>query len=193
MNSYLQERTAELAQNPQYSVNPLGDTLNLVMEMQGLERMKAQAEAKVRQLTLDIDTISSIVIPQLMDRAHVSQVKMNDGCVVNYTERLFASLPKRDTEAREKALDWICENGGADVVKTTLVVSSPTAEQRKKLEGEDNVECARDIHPQTLKKFLSDAIGLGGKSVARMAKDEVPSELNLFLKRVTKIIGAENE
>lgn len=156
-------------------------------QLELLNKMQEQLEGYLKTLNKQIDELSGYFIPSLMANAGVCNFTLEDGSKVSCSEKLYASLPKEDPKARERALNWINEHGGGSIIKDTVNVESPSPELLSLLEGKFAYERKQDIHPATLKSFMSELLGYKKNAVAQLDVEEVPPELHLFIKKETKI------
>ena len=152
-----------------------------------LQHYKEQLESYLKTLNRQIEELSSYFIPKLMSNAGLRDFTLESGAKVTCKETLFASLPKEDPKARTSALNWINEHGGGSIIKDTVNVESPSPELLSLLEGKFAYERKQDIHPATLKSFMSELLGYKKNAVAQLDVEEVPPELHLFIKKETKI------
>ena len=112
---------------------------------------------------------------------------LENGVTVKSKTSVYASLPKEDPIARERALKWINEQGGGGLIKDKLVVESPTQDLIDSVKGKFPMERLQDIHPSALKAFVTDLLGYKKGSVARVTEDEVPPELHVFVKNTVTV------
>ena len=105
------------------------------------------------------------VIPDLMQEAGVSSLKLTNGSSVEVKPSIKASIT---LDNAEKAYLWLRENGHGDMIKNTLTASFNKEEDGKashlmKLFEEQgyNYQRKEKVEPMTLKAFVSEQIERG--------------------------------
>ena len=165
----------------------LHDLSILAKEAQILGELKDFVDALSKHLHSEYDLLVSGIMPSIMSGAGVSKYTTESGSVVENKTQVFASLPKEDLLARERALKWINEQGGGGLIKDKLVVESPTQDLIDNVKGKFPMERIQDVHPSSLKAFVSDLLGYKKGSVARCTEEEIPSELHVFVKNTVSV------
>lgn len=156
-------------------------------EYRALNEKIKQMEDALADAKKDAELLGGFVVPTLLANAGVKSFTLDDGGKVSVTEQVFCSLPKTDAAARERCLNWLNENGGGGIIKDQLVVNSPDEALINEVKGKYVIERKRDVNTNSLKAFMAEALGIKQNSVARMTDDDVPTELNLFVKHTTKV------
>ena len=169
---------------PTNALKALGD---LAKEAVSLAEIADFAEAVAKHAKAEYELIVSGAMPNVMAQAGVAKFTTEDGSVCENKTQVFVSLPKEDLLARERALKWINEQGGGSLIKDQLIVESPTQDLINEVKGKFPMERKQDIHPSTLKAFMSDLLGYKKGSTARMTEDEVPPELHVFVKNTVSV------
>lgn len=172
---------------PDKSEDVLKDVGFLAEELKRLNELKEYVDAISVQLGKDITSVGGYYIPKLMSMANIQSFTTEDGKKLSCKETVLCSLPKEDMDARKRALDWINEQGGGSLIKDNLTVESPNAELLAYVEGKFNCSRKKDIHPQSLKSFMSELLGFKKNSIAQLDVEEVPPELHLFIKKETVV------
>lgn len=167
--------------------NALQDLSIMAEEARQLDALKDFIDAIAKHAHSEYDCLVSGVMPNVMSEAGVSKFTTESGSVVENKTQIFASLPKEDLLARERALKWINEQGGGGLIKDKLVVESPTQDLIDNVKGKFPMERIQDVHPSTLKAFISDLLGYKKGSVARYTEEEIPSELHVFVKNTVSV------
>ena len=125
-------------------------------------------EDKLKTFKTTETTLSEQTIPNLMQQAGVSLIKLKDGSSVEikpfYAARIHSSKV-------EEAFEWLRVNGHGDLIKNNVMLTfgrkqdneakSLVAELREK---GHNVKQAEKVEPMTLKAFVKEQIQ-GGKNV----------------------------
>lgn len=169
---------------PENALKALG---TLAREATKLEEVVDFLDIVLNHAKAEYELIVSGAMPKIMAQAGVSKFTTEDGSTCENKTQLFASLPKEDQLARERALKWINEQGGGGLIKDKLVVESPTQDLINEVKGKFPMERIQDIHPSTLKAFMSDLLGYKKGSVARFTEEEVPPELHVFVKNTVSV------
>lgn len=169
---------------PENALKALG---TLAREATKLEEVVDFLDTVLKHARAEYELIVSGAMPKIMAQAGVSKFTTEDGSTCENKTQLFASLPKEDQLARERALKWINEQGGGGLIKDKLVVESPTQDLINEVKGKFPMERIQDIHPSTLKAFMSDLLGYKKGSVARFTEEEVPPELHVFVKNTVSV------
>lgn len=165
----------------------LGDISPLAEEATKLSALSEALEAILKQVNKEYDCLTSVIMPSIMAKNKVATYTLENGVKVSSKTSVFASLPKEDPIARERALKWINEQGGGGLIKDKLVVESPTQDLIDSVKGKFPMERLQDVHPATLKAFVTDLLGYKKGSVARVTEDEVPPELHVYIKNTVTV------
>lgn len=165
----------------------LGDISPLAEEATKLSALSEALEAILKQINKEYDCLTSVIMPSIMAKNKVATYTLENGVKVSSKTSVFASLPKEDPIARERALKWINEQGGGGLIKDKLVVESPTQDLIDSVKGKFPMERLQDVHPATLKAFVTDLLGYKKGSVARVTEDEVPPELHVYIKNTVTV------
>ena len=165
----------------------LGDISPLAEEANRLSSICLLLDKLCKQANKELDLLTSVIMPNIMAKNRVTSYTLENGVKVTNKSTLYASLPKEDLLARERALRWINEQGGGGLIKDKLVVESPSQELIDEVKGHFPMERIQDVHPSTLKAFLSDVLGYKKGSVARVTEDEVPPELHVYIKNTVTV------
>lgn len=186
-NELAQEAAKKLA-------NQSGDTLEYVGELANLwtkrnERVK-ELEYELKLAKQEFNEVSQELIPKALLNTGLSEVKLADGRKVIVTDELSASV--KDYEAFGKFLD---ERGDSSLLKTTIEVGKIPKPIVKKLLsvmfndfGLDSAEAVTKIHPATLKKYVKELCGVGGKTEAQMNIEDIDKDmLSIYTFNKTKI------
>lgn len=152
-----------------------------VDKMQELEAIEEYA----KNLKTEIHHLKQRVIPEVLASAGQTNWKAPDGTIVNVDLFVTGSLP-RDPDRREAAMDWLVENGGADLIKHDISMKFGRHMQKEV----DRVKAALQkigvdfkddlsVHAGTLGAFARERI-VGG--------EDVPLDLlGLFAGRMAKV------
>ena len=168
-----------------------GDLAELNKKVKKLEA----CESRLEKLMEEVDTLKSNIkkisyeeIPDLLAEKGLASLKLSDGTVVEVKKVINAYLPKadRDPEGREKAFQWLRDNGHGDIIKNDITVSFGRGEDNKAVEYASLAQQKGylptqkvDVHNRVLVAAFRERLEKG---------QEVPPELfNLFVGNQTKI------
>ena len=144
----------------------------LVRDLRSIESSIEDAETRLKTLKQAKHKLSVENIPALMDEMGVERLDV-DGMTVERRMIVAASIPAAN---KDRAFDWLRDNGLDDIIKNDITVSFG--------KGEDNVAgdvvgllqergfdptTKTHVHPSTLKAFVKERI-----------TDGKPIDLDLF-------------
>ena len=143
-----------------------------VIELKGLEDEIANAEKSVSKLKEQAKQLSQFEIPEMMEKMHITKLKLKDGESVEIKKIYGASIPQ---EHQEAAFTWLRDNDLGDIIKNDITVTFGRGEDNKAAEyatlaqgqGYEPVQKI-GVHPQTLKAVVRERLESG---------QEVPSDL----------------
>lgn len=134
-----------------------------------LERLKTE----VKQVETQLRVVTEQNIPDLMDEARQKSIETGGGIKVKVDEQIVASLPvatSRDPELqqrRSKLFKWLDAHGYGKIINRELKLTFDRDQEEAARAIESDLR-ARDedfivtrnygIHPQTLNKFVRDAL-----------------------------------
>ena len=167
----------------------LGKTENIQSLADQVERLntfqkeiETQEEA-LKQKKKDFEHLSAEVIPTMMAEMGLSHLKLMDGSSVDVKPNYSASISIAN---REKAFNWLRENGLGDIIKNEISVAFGRNEDNK---AADYAALAEErgfqptqklkVEPMTLKALVRERIEAG---------KEMPTEIfNVFVGNKTTI------
>ena len=125
-------------------------------------------EDKLKTFKTTETTLSEQTIPNLMQQAGVSLIKLKDGSSVEIKPFYAARIPSSKVE---EAFEWLRTNGHGDLIKNNIMLTFGRKQdnEAKSLVAElrergHNVIKAENVEPMTLKAFVKEQIQ-GGKNV----------------------------
>lgn len=128
-----------------------------------LDQLEADAAATKQNLTF----MTTSVIPDMMAEIGMDECVQN-GWKIKLSEFVSGFLPK-EPEARARAIKWLNEHEGGDIIKSTMTVVFPKSQHNMALDLAARVEAegfapslASDVHPQTLCAFARERLKEGG-------------------------------
>ena len=160
---------------------------NKIKEMQTIQKDIEQNEEYLKQKKKELELISGEAIPTMLTEMGLSYLKLADGSSVEVKTNYSATITQAN---KEKAFNWLRENGLGDIIKNELTVSFGRNEDNKAAEY---AELAKGqgyqptqklkVEPMTLKALVRERIE-GGKPL--------PTEIfNVFIGNKTTIKGKQ--
>ena len=174
------EKDQEQVLDKTTNINKLADKIK---EMQALQQQLEIQEEALKQKKKDIEHISGEVIPTMLSEMGLSFLKLQDGSSVEVKTNYSATITQAN---KEKAFNWLRENGLGDIIKNEISVSFGRNEDNKaadyanlaKGQGLEPVQKLK-VEPMTLKALVRERIEAG---------KEMPTEIfNVFIGNKTTI------
>ena len=144
------------------SIQSLTDQLQM---LEGLNSRIETNENNLKDLKKEHDRLSGEVIPTMMAEMGLSHLKLTDGSTVDVKPNYSANISVAN---REKAFNWLRENGLGDIIKNEISVSFGRNEDNK---AADYAELAKGqgfqptqkmkVEPMTLKALVRERIEAG--------------------------------
>ena len=156
---------------------------NKIKEMQAIQKDIEQNEEYLKQRKRDLEQLSGEVIPTMLTEMGLTYLKLADGSSVEVKTNYSATITLAN---KEKAFNWLRENGLGDIIKNELTVSFGRNEDNKaasyaelaKGQGYQPTQKLK-VEPMTLKALVRERIE-GGKPL--------PTEIfNVFIGNKTTI------
>ena len=180
MNTIDFEKDQEQVLDKTTNINKLADKIK---ELQAQQEQLQQQEDAVKQKKKDIEHLSGEVIPTMLSEMGLSFLKLQDGSSVEVKTNYSATITQAN---KEKAFNWLRENGLGDIIKNEISVSFGRNEDNK---AADYANLAKGqgfepqqklkVEPMTLKALVRERIEAG---------KEMPTELfNVFIGNKTTI------
>ena len=156
---------------------------DLVLQLQKLEDEVKNDEEALKRKKQQIDKISGIAIPEIMQTMKLKTMKLSDGSGIEIKEIYSATIPVAN---KEGAFTWLRENGLGDLIKNEVTVAFGRNEDNKASEYAD---LARGRGYQPSQKLKVEPMTLKALFRERSENNqELPAEhFNLFKGNRTKI------
>jgi hypothetical protein len=169
-----------------------------VNQLQSLEKLVQRAMVLAKQVDDMMEIVSNWgkeyfniteqLIPELMGAAGINQFTTKAGLKITIREFIEGSLPKKDEVKRKAAMEWLMNNGGADIIKAQIVIPFNRGDHNYKQEVKHALQEVsaeyketEDVHHSTLAAFVREKIQKG---------EAVPIELlGLYAGRKARIEG----
>jgi hypothetical protein len=162
------------------NINKLADKIKELQAQQ--EQLQIQEDA-VKQKKKDIEYLSGEVIPTMLSEMGLSFLKLQDGSSVEVKTNYSATITQAN---KEKAFNWLRENGLGDIIKNEISVSFGRNEDNK---AADYAELAKSRGLDPMQKLKVEPMTLKALVRERMeAGKEMPTELfNIYVGNKTTI------
>ena len=162
------------------SIQSLADQIQM---LEGLNNRIEISENNLKDLKKEHDRLSGEVIPTMMAEMGLSHLKLMDGSSVDVKPFYSATITVAN---KEKAFNWLRDNGLGDIIKNEISVSFGRNEENK---AADYAALAQErgfqptqklkVEPMTLKALVRERTEAG---------KEMPTELfNVFVGNKTTI------
>ena len=136
-----------------------------VIELKGLEDEIANAEKSVSKLKEQAKQLSQFEIPEMMEKMHITKLKLKDGESVEIKKFYSAAI---QPEHQEQAFQWLRDNDLGDIIKNDITVTFGRGEDNK---AASYAELARGngfepiqkigVNPMTLKALVRERLESG--------------------------------
>ena len=130
-----------------------------------VQKQITAAEEQLKKLQEAESLLSEQTIPNLMQQAGISLLKLADGSSVEVKPFYSARIPSTKTE---EAFEWLRQNGFGDLIKNNVTLTFGRSEDQdaKNLVDElkkkgHNVTQTEKVEPMTLKAFVKEQIQMG--------------------------------
>ena len=154
-----------------------------VLKLRAMEDQLKIMEEALKEKKKEIDRVSGEVIPTMLSEMGLSQLKLADGSAVDVKPFYSASISAQN---KDKAYNWLRNNGLGDIIKNEISVSFGRNEDNK---AANYAELAKSngfqptqklkVEPMTLKALVRERIEAG---------KEMPTEIfNVFVGNKTTI------
>ena len=154
-----------------------------VLKLRAMEDQLKIMEEALKNKKKEIDRISGEVIPTMLSEMGLSQLKLADGSSVDVKPFYSATISAQN---KDKAYEWLRNNGLGDIIKNEISVSFGRNEDNK---AANYAELAKSngfqptqklkVEPMTLKALVRERIEAG---------KEMPTEIfNVFIGNKTTI------
>ena len=107
------------------NINKLADK---IQEMQAIQSAIESDEQQLKQKKKHLGNLSEEVIPTMLSEMGLSFLKLADGSSVEVKTNYSATITQAN---KEKAFNWLRQNGLGDIIKNEIVVSFGRSEDDK--------------------------------------------------------------
>ena len=170
-------------QNTMKKTDNIQSLADQVEKLEALQTRLEIQEENIKNTKKQLDHLSGEVIPTMMSEMGLSHLKLMDGSSVDVKPNYSASISVAN---KEKAFNWLRNNGLGDIIKNEILVSFGRNEDNK---AADYAALAEErgfqptqklkVEPMTLKALVRERIEAG---------KEMPTEIfNVFVGNKTTI------
>ena len=170
----------------------------LVDQQLDLEARIEELEGRLKALNESHTKVSRVDIPELLHSYGLSEIKLKDKRKVIVSEGVSVSVPEDKQEAINAFLK---QHNAEDLVKLTIAFGRMPDSMRRALFSfiqalEYEYDAKTAVHPSTLKKYVSDLLGLGVDDDERaegvkqgtyLRPDDLKEVMNVFTFFTTKV------
>ena len=174
------EKDQEQVLDKTTNINKLADKIK---EMQAKQTQLELQEDSVKKTKKDIEHLSGEIIPTMLSEMGLSFLKLQDGSSIEVKTNYSATITQAN---KEKAFNWLRENGLGDIIKNEISVSFGRNEDNK---AADYAELAKGQGLEPMQKLKVEPMTLKALVRERMeAGKELPTELfNIYVGNKTTI------
>ena len=174
------EKDQEQVLDKTTNINKLADKIK---EMQAKQTQLELQEDSVKKTKKDIEHLSGEIIPTMLSEMGLSFLKLQDGSSIEVKTNYSATITQAN---KEKAFNWLRENGLGDIIKNEISVSFGRNEDNK---AADYAELAKGQGLETMQKLKVEPMTLKALVRERMeAGKEMPTEIfNIYVGNKTTI------
>ena len=130
-----------------------------------LQKQITRCEENIKNLRSEERLLSENEIPNLMQQAGISSLKLIDGSSVSFKQEYYAKIP---ISKIDEAFNWLSSNGHGDLIKNEVSLKFGRSEDNVansivedlKSKGH-NVSQKKKVEPMSLKAFVKDEIQKG--------------------------------
>jgi len=163
------EKDQEQVLDKTTNINKLADKIK---EMQAKQTQLELQEDSVKKTKKDIEHLSGEIIPTMLSEMGLSFLKLQDGSSIEVKTNYSATITQAN---KEKAFNWLRENGLGDIIKNEISVSFGRNEDNK---AADYAELAKGQGLEPMQKLKVEPMTLKALVRERMeAGKEMPTEL----------------
>ena len=180
MNTIDFEKDQEQVLDRTTNINKLADKIK---ELQAVEKAIELDEKQIKEKKKHLEYLSGEIIPTMLSEMGLSFLKLADGSSVEVKTNYSATITQAN---KEKAFNWLRQNGLGDIIKNEVVVSFGRSEDDKaaayaelaKGQGLEPTQKLK-VEPMTLKALVRERLEAG---------KEMPTELfNIYVGNKTTI------
>lgn len=175
----------EESSNEMISKDKLDDLMDLCLLQKSLEKEIKEMEEKVKDKKKELEEVSRVSIPVILNELAVSEIKLSTGERVIVEEKVKSSIANKNY--MEAYQNMIKIEGGDDKAKEkvdslfkTQAILNESDESTLSILIEEGIsyDLKRSIHPQTLNKYCRGLLDNG---------KDIPEGISVFQYQETKI------
>lgn len=178
--------------------NALLQLKNYVEQYKKLNKDINEKSEELENTKNDFKTLTEETIPEFLSQYGLSDIKLNTGEKIKVKEDLSVSVSE---EKRNMFFDFLEKRKEEDIIKTQFLFDRMDSEKLIQLiiylnEYEYSYELKKNVHPQTLKKYFKELLGLtvdeedrkkGIEDKRYLRKEDIQNFASVFQLRKTTI------
>jgi hypothetical protein len=170
-------------QNTMKKTDNIQSLADQVEKLESLQKKLELQEENMKNTKKQLEHVSGEVIPTMMSEMGLSHLKLMDGSSVDVKPNYSASISVAN---KEKAFNWLRNNGLGDIIKNEISVSFGRNEDNK---AADYAALAEELGFQPTQKLKVEPMTLKALVRERIeAGKEMPTEIfNVFVGNKTTI------
>jgi hypothetical protein len=185
--SNARETAPEFLEDAGETTTALDEVMVYVSAMDQLQAEMESADAKLKELNRQYKVLAETTIPDLLARNNLDELKLANGRRLTIKEDVYARIPA-DPFAKQVALSWLEENGGAQMVKDMVILDDPSEDLVDELLAKGAAfSRKKDVNTNTLMAFFREVLGLKKGKTASVVLEDVPKEFGVYIKREAKL------
>ena len=138
-----------------------------------LEKGIADLEKELKILQCSFEVVSRKTIPEILSNSGLSEIRLQSGEKIKVSEKIYASIPEKNYGI---VLENVITSDGADyansIFKSKVIIENKDDDFLRGLISQGiDYDLKISIHPQTLKKYVSDKLSRG---------ENIPDGISVF-------------
>lgn len=186
----IMDATDFLEQDEEFNTedSPMLKELGLLVEaLKDTQEEIADIEEDLKKLKEKERELSREEIPTLLLSNGMKSIELQEGGKLIVNEKLTCALPK-DPVKRKTCLRWIISQNGSGIISNDIIINDPEKSLLEELKKQGiPISKQHNVNAATLKSFVSGLLGIKKGSLPKIELSDIPSELNVFIYKETKI------
>jgi arsenate reductase-like glutaredoxin family protein len=169
------------------SQSALDEVMSYVHVMETLQQDIDDLNDKLKEKQATFDELSKEMLPNLLSQNGLDELSLSNGRKLKIKEDVYISVPKNDS-GKKAVLDWLKDNGGADLIHDELSIDAPTDSVKSYIKDQNiPFNEALSVNTNTFKAWTKAKLGMTKGSIQSIAINQFPKEANLFVERRAEI------
>ena len=139
----------------------MSEVSKLAKQQIELQKIVTNLETQIKQAKKDLKVVQEDLLPAAFYEHYVKSINI-DGYEIKVEDFYSASIPK-DEEKRERAFNWLIDNGYGDLIKNVVSANFVRGQEQKAQEFVEELagrglsfSTRKWVEPMTLKAFVKD-------------------------------------